>query len=318
MKKRCFAASDSHGLIEIPADSVPEGTAEGCVWIDVEEYADDELSAWLRAVGFSPASIRASTQVRGRTRVSQFDEDVFFELPALAADIGSERVALAFLCRPGLCVTIHQKPVEGLARTANRLTRDGGLSEPSVTVLLGALLAGLSTRAVDAADEIRRQVLEMQNAMDLDPSELDAGEIHDLSSAVRTLDSVISERVVVLDRLRLLQSPTLHLADNPDLKAADTEANYLDRVIDRLEKRLNDVRDQHALNQQERTNKRLAILTSLSAVFLPLTLIAGIYGMNFQSMPELSFTYGYPIVLSSMAILGIGMILILRARGWFD
>ncbi|MGW8282320.1 MAG: CorA family divalent cation transporter, partial [Gemmatimonadota bacterium] len=233
MKKRCFALSDSHGLMEIPADSVSEGTAEGCIWIDIEDYADDELSAWLRSVGFSPASIRASTQVRGRTRVSQFDDDVFFELPALAADIGSERVPLAFLCRPGLCVTIHQKHVEGLARTANRLTRDGGLSGPGVTVLLGALLAGLSTRAVDAADEIRRQVLEMQNAMDLDPSELDAGEIHDLSSAVRTLDSVISERVVVLDRLRLLQSPTLDLAENSDLKAADTEANYLDRVIDR-------------------------------------------------------------------------------------
>jgi magnesium transporter len=129
---------------------------------------------------------------------------------------------------------------------------------------------------------------------------------------------VISERVVVLDRLRLLQSPILNLADNSDLKAADTEANYLDRVIDRLEKRLNDLRDQHALNQQERTNKRLAILTSLSAVFLPLTLIAGIYGMNFEVMPELSFTYGYPIVLGSMAALGIGLILLLRARGWFD
>lgn len=318
MKKRCFTLSDGQGLTEVGADTVPEITPEGCVWIDVEEYADDELSGWLRSVGFSPASIRASTQVRGRTRVSQFDGDVFFELPALAADIGSERVALAFVCRPGLCVTIHQKPVEGLARTAARLTRDEGLTGATVSDLIGTMLAGLSTRAVDAADEIRRRVLTMQNAMELDPSELDAGEIHSLSSSVRALDSVISERVVVLDRLRLLQSPILNLADNPDLKAADTEANYLDRAIDRLEKRLNDLRDQHALNQQERTNKRLAILTSLSAVFLPLSLIAGIYGMNFQIMPELSYPYGYPIVLGSMAALGVGLILLLRARGWFD
>ncbi len=318
MKKRCFTLSDGHGLTELRVDSVPEVPAEGCLWIDIEDVVDEESSAWLRSVGFHPAAIRAASHVRGRTRVSQYDGDLFFELPALAADIGSDRVALAFLCRPGICVTIHEKPVEGLARTATRLTRDEGLAGASVSDLIGALLAGLSTRAVDAADEIRRQVLVMQNAMDLDPSELDAGEIHDLSSAVRALDSVISERVVVLDRLRLLQSPILNLADNSDLKAADTEANYLDRVIDRLEKRLNDLRDQHALNQQERTNKRLAILTSLSAVFLPLTLIAGIYGMNFQVMPELSFKYGYPIVLGSMATLGIGLILLLRARGWFD
>ena len=97
-----------------------------------------------------------------------------------------------------------------------------------------------------------------------------------------------------------------------------SDAQYLDRAIDRLEKRLANLREAFALHQQDRTNRRLAVLTVLSAVFLPLTLIAGIYGMNFEVMPELGYRFAYPLAIGSMAVIGIGMITWFRSRGWFD
>jgi magnesium transporter len=60
------------------------------------------------------------------------------------------------------------------------------------------------------------------------------------------------------------------------------------------------------------------VLTVLSAVFLPLTLIAGIYGMNFEVMPELGYRFAYPLAIGSMVVLGLGMIAYFRSRGWFD
>jgi hypothetical protein len=68
------------------------------------------------------------------------------------------------------------------------------------------------------------------------------------------------------------------------------------------------------MNQQEKTNRRLAVLTVLSAIFMPRTLIAGIYGMNFDNMPELQHVFGYPAVLIFMALVGGGMYLYLRQR----
>ena len=70
-------------------------------------------------------------------------------------------------------------------------------------------------------------------------------------------------------------------------------------------------------NQQDRTNQRLAVLTVISAIFLPLTLLAGIYGMNFDVMPELHYRYAYPLVIGLMVAVAIGMILYFRTRGWF-
>jgi len=72
------------------------------------------------------------------------------------------------------------------------------------------------------------------------------------------------------------------------------------------------------MNQQEKTNRRLAVLTILSAIFMPLTLIAGIYGMNFDTMPELQHVFGYPAVLIFMALVAGGMYLYFKKRGWLD
>jgi len=70
------------------------------------------------------------------------------------------------------------------------------------------------------------------------------------------------------------------------------------------------------MDQQARTEGRLRVLTVLSAVFLPLTLLSGIYGMNFVNMPELDDRYAYFIVLGGMAALAISMILYFARKGW--
>lgn len=65
-----------------------------------------------------------------------------------------------------------------------------------------------------------------------------------------------------------------------------------------------------------RTNEVVRVLTVLSAIFLPLTLVAGIFGMNFEHMPELSHPYAYFIALGGMAALGIGLLILFRYKRW--
>ena len=61
-------------------------------------------------------------------------------------------------------------------------------------------------------------------------------------------------------------------------------------------------------------NRRLGMLTILSAIFMPITLMAGIWGMNFENMPELGLEFGYPLGLGAMAVVAIGMFLFLPQR----
>ena len=66
-----------------------------------------------------------------------------------------------------------------------------------------------------------------------------------------------------------------------------------------------------------RTNEIMKVLTVFSAIMLPLTLIAGIYGMNFEHMPELHWRFGYLFALVLMAVSAVGPFLWMRKRGWF-
>ena len=67
----------------------------------------------------------------------------------------------------------------------------------------------------------------------------------------------------------------------------------------------------------ERTNRVVQTLTVISAIFFPLTLITGLYGMNFQHMPELAWRYGYFIVLGVLLAIGAGLLLLFKRRGYF-
>jgi magnesium transporter len=65
-----------------------------------------------------------------------------------------------------------------------------------------------------------------------------------------------------------------------------------------------------------RQNEVMKVLTIMASIFIPLTFLAGIYGMNFENMPELRARWGYPVLLSVMVIMGAIMVVYFRRKGW--
>jgi magnesium transporter len=66
----------------------------------------------------------------------------------------------------------------------------------------------------------------------------------------------------------------------------------------------------------QRTNEVMKVLTVMASIFIPLTFIAGIYGMNFKYQPELDYHWAYPIILGVMVTVGAGMLVFFRRKGW--
>jgi magnesium transporter len=65
-----------------------------------------------------------------------------------------------------------------------------------------------------------------------------------------------------------------------------------------------------------RLNAVMKVLTIITTIFMPLTFIVGVYGMNFEHMPELRWKWGYPAVWALMVLVGVGMLLLFRKKRW--
>ncbi len=91
----------------------------------------------------------------------------------------------------------------------------------------------------------------------------------------------------------------------------------LSELIDANREITADIRDSYLSYNSHQTNRVMKVLTVFTSIFMPLTFIVGIYGMNFENMPELTWQYGYFGVMILMTVIGMGMYIWFRKKGWF-
>ena len=96
--------------------------------------------------------------------------------------------------------------------------------------------------------------------------------------------------------------------------------DHIKHIVDHLDTQremLTSLMDFYMSQVSTQMNKVMQTLTIIATIFIPLTFLAGIYGMNFQYMPELSWKWSYPVLLLSMLIVGVFMYFYMRRKKWF-
>ena len=83
-----------------------------------------------------------------------------------------------------------------------------------------------------------------------------------------------------------------------------------------LQDRVTGLLEAHLANTSNRLNQVMKVLTVIATIFMPLTFIAGIYGMNFDFMPELTWTFGYPLIMIFMILVCVLIYLWFKRKGW--
>ncbi len=120
-----------------------------------------------------------------------------------------------------------------------------------------------------------------------------------------------------LSSLGTLQPHPLLPPSGKILHALVEAQNHLDGSMSHLVERHGVLQQQCHFLLQQQTDRRISRLTVLSTIFMPLTLISGIFGMNFKYITGLDWRYGYPLTLASMIVLGIGLWWVMKRKGWW-
>jgi magnesium transporter len=321
MKIRSFQITDERQIVEVPVEAGSPSWFEDPVhrWIDLEAPDEEELNAFLEPLKIDAEILRARVDPGSSTFFEALENLLFIRIPTQASSSAVDFTNISLLCLPTTLVTIHQEPLPAISNLAFRLADRTRLKSATTSALVYQVIARLVAENFFAFGGCRQKQEALAKRMIEDSDSIAPEDIFSLRLQITNIGDANEDHAFCVDILQKVEITSFGVRDQLEhFKELDHTLERHQRSMDRLEENVKDLHQQFLLAIQDRTGNRLKVLTILSAVFLPLTLIAGIYGMNFENMPELGVRYAYYVVLGFMALVGIGMLAFFYKKGWFD
>ncbi|MDQ0415921.1 magnesium transporter [Croceifilum oryzae] len=286
-------------------------------WIDFSKPTIEESDS-LQTFGFHPLAVEDCLHLKQRPKVDYYDSYQFYVISGLYHKTLKSHEIGAFLS-PNMLVTFHTLPHMEIDELWNYLSSSQEAPQKDPKWILYKII----DKMVDASFPHLQTIEEQLNRLE------------SKSSRSYQIQTLMEELFVVrrkLSHIRHFANPMRELIDrmihSEKLNHSDEERRHYQDVHDHLVKLTgmieasreitSDIRDNYLSINSNRMNTVMMTLTVITTIFMPLTFIAGIYGMNFQNMPELKWQYGYFLVLGVMVILGFAMYLLFKKKGWFD
>ena len=120
----------------------------------------------------------------------------------------------------------------------------------------------------------------------------------------------------MLARLYREQLPPIQKNTRPFLRDVHDHTIQVIEILESFQEIVSGLMDIYLSSISNRMNSIMKVLTIIATIFIPLTFIAGVYGMNFQYMPELAWRWGYPAIIGVMVLVFVGMVIYFKRRKW--
>jgi magnesium transporter len=321
MNIRSFRITDEKLVVEIPVEEGSPAWFEDPVhrWIDIEAADGEELDAFLEPLKSDPEMLRTRVGPGSDSFFEVLENLLWIRIPVLSSDSDTELTSISLLCLPTTLVTIHREPLPAISTLALRLSGRIRLKSTTTSALIYQVILRLAGENFFAFAACRRDYDALSKQMIEDTDSIEPEALFALRRRITNIGDANEDHAFCVDGLQKVESPLFRAGDQREhFRDLDRSLDRHQRSMDRLEENIKELHQQFLLTIQDKTANRLKILTILSAVFLPLTLIAGIYGMNFENMPELGIRYAYYVVLGFMLLVGIGMLAFFYKKGWFE
>jgi magnesium transporter len=317
---------DAENIREIPSESL-----EGCLarkdtktatWINVDGLQDVEVVQRIGdGFGIHPLVLEDILNTGTRPKLEDYEGFLFVIVKMLSWDDQNAAIAseqLSLVLGPRFLLTFQEKGGDVFDSVRERLRAGRGrLRKMGVDYLMYAMLDAVVDHYFLILEKIGDRIEELESEVTDRVTPDTMRRIHrlkrqmiDLRHAVWPLREVVGG--LARTDSRLIQKETrLFLRDVYDhtVQVVETVETYRDLLGGMI--------DIYMSTINNRLNGVMKVLTMIATIFIPLTFIAGVYGMNFQFMPELQWRWGYPLVMTGMLLIALAMMIVFKRRGWF-
>lgn len=293
----------------------------GLVWIQVLGITDPQIVHIIGAFFDIPMLAQEDIlTAASRPKFEQYGDQVLAIARAVRVGVTDDTPRgqqISIVTGDGFVISFHESDEAIFSAVERRIADNkGGIRKWGPGYLLYALLDTLVDRLLVQTEEIEDAITEMEDHILVSNEGWDLGEVYRLKRVVVRLSRLaqpLKDMVSVLEHYEHgLLPPSM------DMFFRDLYDHAI-RSADRIEHArtiLQDLQEYHHTLQERKTSEIIRLLTVMSSVFIPLTFVVGLYGMNFKYMPELDQPYGYFIVIGVMVAFTVGMLLWFRRKRW--
>ena len=288
-------------------------------WVDFSEPTDEEVKHLAYTFHFHPLAIEDCLQRLQRPKLDYYDDHTFY-VTHIVREEEKEilKEELDFFLGDNFIVTFHRTPSKEVNQVWAQLLSQKNIEKWDTYYVFYKIL----DETVDNYFPIMYQIEE-----DLD--KIEDNTHHKSMNLLMT--ELYNTRYMLLNLMHTvnpMRDLLYSMLNSHHLDGIKDRKEYFSDIYDHLLKLSEmvmanreitaDIRDSYLSLNSHQTNNVMKILTIITSIFSPLTFIAGIYGMNFEHIPELSWKYGYFITLGFMGIIGVLMYIWFKRKGWFN
>jgi magnesium transporter len=289
------------------------------VWVDLESPTEEETQVLSAVFNFHPLAIEDCIAESHLPKLDDFGDYLFLVLHgARRGEVSGtfKTIELNFFLGKRYLVTYHQQLSRSINRTKERCLKNSLSMSRGMDFLLYEILDGTVDNYFPILDDFDEVLDELEHEVTESPSKETLNRIFSLKRDGMSLRRVTSPQREILNRMSrdpfavVNKRTAIYFRDVYDhlVRINDLAESYKDLTTGLLEAYISMV--------SNRLNEVVKVLTALTVIFMPLTVITGIYGMNFKNMPELNSEYGYPVTLGMMAVIVIVMLGFFRKKKW--
>jgi magnesium transporter len=290
------------------------------IWVDVENPTDGEARELAEVCGFHHLTVEDALTPVQPPKVEEFGGYLFLLFRGLRpAEEGLELESykVAAWLGPGFLVTVHRRPVAACVEVSRLVLEKDLPMESQVDRVLHALVDRIMDEILPILDRFEQRLEELEEAVFSGAQQKEV-----LQELLRAKRELLAVRRLVAPQREMLGR--LARRDLPFIE--ERTSHYFRDVYDhvaRIEETAIVLTDlaSGALGAQlsvasNRLNEIVKVLTIFSAVWMPLTFLAGVYGMNFEFLPELKIRWFYPGLWAAWGAIAAGMLAVFRWRRW--
>jgi len=292
------------------------------LWINIDGLHQTEVIA---AIGerfqIHPLALEDILHPDQRPKIENYGHYLYLVVKMFGdinGDKSIESEQISFILLDGILITFQEKPGDVFDPVRQRIRNNQGiLRNENADYLLYALLDVLVDRYFLILEKIDETVDAIDNAMSEQPKDTILEDIHDTKRTLIFLRKNAWPLREVLYECRNRDTQLIGTLTKTYFKDVYDHCIQILDTLEIMKDLLSEMTELFLTRSSNRTNETMKFLTIISTIFMPLSFIAGIYGMNFLVMPELRWEYGYPVILGVMGGIAILMILLFKRKRWF-